>query len=384
MKSKIVLKVCLVLITFTIQLYAIQNKGNSMIEQKIKKYVSESVLYLKNHSYKEYLEKYAFNKKEIDKVAKTLHTTIDYKAIVNTRDELYHYFSNEIKKKKFKLEEMEIDTIGVEELNKNGLLMYEAEVTVSTLGHVAVFDVKVLPIDNHILRVDGMLDFNIVKTKTKNLYISDSIDTTIYDSLSRYEKACKTSENENYRQEKNDKASLEEIRQSEKRLHTTFPSALIDYWYRVSNGDKRKRDYDSFELFSHQNIMGIADFYNYYWNDIQGVKTDVFTSHTYTQEEKKFIKDINENYFVFAVDWKSDLNFMDILIFNKKHNCYGFVFDQDVDLLSYIKDIENGKHVQYDDILQFMTGYINTLISENIDEDNDISIYNYFLRNSKG
>jgi len=166
----------------------------------------------------------------------------------------------------------------------------------------------------------------------------------------------------------------------QKKLDVTFPKALVEYWSQYTNGDTKKRDYGRFEILPHQDVMGIADFFNYYWEEMHGSEVNLFKydemNEPLNKEEENFVKDMNRKFFVFATDWNE--NFMEVLLFDKEHNCYGFVFDQDEILLSYLASLQKGEYKKYSNLNNFITKYINIKIAQEIDGNRDVSVEKLF------
>jgi len=351
------------------------------MDNKIKNFVKESLLYFKDNGHKAYLDKYAVDKKDIDSFAKKLHTTIDYRSIKERRKELFKYMSSELKKKGFDIKQLSIDEIELEKMDVGGSIIYKAEIKVSTSEHVAVFNVGGITEYDGKLLSDGILDVERVYSLSPRKYVAD--DANIYTALQIFDEVCKSSEDVDFEHITQEVATLDEIDSTAKKLDIVFPPALISYWSKYSNGNKNKYN-ERLEVFSHQNIMGITDFFNYIWKDYYGVdEIDVYSYNgniPYTQKQQLLVNEMNKNFFVFAVDWED--NFMEILVFDKFQNAYGFIFDQDLVAYPYIEELHNDVYKKHKDINSFFAEYINLKIAYEIDDEN-VSILGLFEEKSR-
>lgn len=139
------------------------------------------------------------------------------------------------------------------------------------------------------------------------------------------------------------KATKNEIEKTEEKLSITIPDELKNYYLNASNGtEKDSEKYatsDSrLDIFSHQKIFGIYDYFKMYW-DLMEVDMDIINEQL-TKDDIRFVNQKNSEYFVFAVDWSE--NFIETFVFDKNHNFYRFYFDQDVHIISYINEMISG------------------------------------------
>ena len=350
------------------------------MDNKVRNFINESLLYFKDYGYKAYLEKYACNKKEILSFAKKLYTTIDYREIEERRKELFEYLSRELEKKNFDIKQISIDEIELEKKDVGGLMIYKSEVKVSTAEYIAVFNIGGITEYDGRLLSDGILDLKSIYSHSPRKYIVAD-DTNIYSALQTFDEASKRSDDAYFEHIAQQTATLEEIDKTAKKLDIVFPPALVNYWSEYSNGNKNKNKNSlMLEVFPHQNIMGITDFFNYIWKEYYGVdEIDVYSHEDmytpYAQEQKLLVAEMNKNFFVFAADWKD--NFMEILIFDKSHNAYGFIFDQDLIAYPYIECLHKGIYKRHKDINNFFAEYIDLKIAYEIDGEN-VSVLNLF------
>lgn len=349
------------------------------MDNKIRNFLKESLLYFKDYGYKAYLEKYACDKKEILSFAKKLHTTIDYRGIEEHRKELFEYLSSKLEKKNFDIKQISIDEIELEKKDLGGLMIYKSEVKVSTAEHIAVFNIGGITEYDGKLLSDGILDLENIYSLSPHKYIVTD-DTNIYSALQTFDKSSKHSDDAYFDHIAQQTATLEEIDKTAKKLDIVFPPALVNYWSEYSNGNKNKNSL-MLEVFPHQNIMGITDFFNYIWKEYYGVDEINVYSHKdmytpYTQEQKLLVDEMNKNFFVFAADGED--NFMEMLVFDKSHNAYGFIFDQDLIAYPYIEGLHKGIYKKHKDIKNFFAEYINLKIAYEIDGEN-VSVLDFFV-----
>ena len=142
-----------------------------------------------------------------------------------------------------------------------------------------------------------------------------------------------------------------EIEKTEKKLSCTIPSELRYYYLNEMNGSEvDEKEYPVYEekldIFSHQKIMGIYDYFKYYWEDIQEIDIEEILEHL-SEEEIFFIENNNREYFVFIADWRN--NFIETFVFDKKENYYNFYFDQDVTIDIYINEMINNSNTMKKD-----------------------------------
>ena len=142
------------------------------------------------------------------------------------------------------------------------------------------------------------------------------------------------------------KTTENEIEKTEKKLSCTIPYELRYYYLNEMNGTEvDEKEYPVYEekldIFSHQKIMGIYDYFKYYWEDIQEIDIEEILEHL-SEEEILFIENNNREYFVFIADWRN--NFIETFVFDKKENYYNFYFDQDVTIDIYINKMINSSN----------------------------------------
>ena len=143
----------------------------------------------------------------------------------------------------------------------------------------------------------------------------------------------------------NDKKAVDkEIEKTEEKLSIKIPEELKYYYSNEANGTEVDiEEYPSSErrldIFRHQKIIGISDFFEMYWDCYDPLYLLNYQS-ALSEEESNFINDKNKEFFVCAADW--DDNFIGTFVFDRNHNFYRFLFDQDLHLLEYLNDMING------------------------------------------
>ena len=143
------------------------------------------------------------------------------------------------------------------------------------------------------------------------------------------------------------KAKENKIIKTEQKLDCGFPEELKSYYLNEANGteetDKYALDEQRLEIFSHQRVIGVIDYFSLYWEE--EMDENPFEYHMgclvkLSEKEKLFIIQKNKEYFVCAVHWSE--NFLETFVFDKNNNFYRFNFDQDDSAIEYINEIEEG------------------------------------------
>ena len=162
------------------------------------------------------------------------------------------------------------------------------------------------------------------------------------------------------------KATKNEIEKTEKKLSITLPIELKNYYLNESNGTEQDSEkyaiYDErLDVFSHQRIIGIYDYFKMYW-DSMDVDIDVVNEHI-SKDDMQFVNEKNREYFVFVADWSE--NFIETIVFDKNGNFYRFYFDQDVHIIEYINEMINGSNS-----MQKSTSFIK-LLGDYLEEEKE-------------
>lgn len=138
------------------------------------------------------------------------------------------------------------------------------------------------------------------------------------------------------------KALPGDIEKTEAKLSVKIPDELKNYYLNEANGTERNvTDYllidGRLDIFSHQKIFGVYDFFDFYWSVIHEYYGIRIMNEELSESEMEFVLEKNKEFFVCAAHWSD--NFIETFVFDKGGNYYRFYFDQDVHIFDYIEEM---------------------------------------------
>ena len=177
--------------------------------------------------------------------------------------------------------------------------------------------------------------------------ITDVIDEFIYQITSKND--YDGSLDEYISQPLNSNKAVEvELIETEAKLGCTIPIELRNYYLNEANGTEEDEvdEYaifeETLEIFSHQKIVNIYDYFKLYWERVQDENVEDILDDTgilSDDETVALIEKYKNEFFVCIVHWEN--NFIATFLFDKFGNYYRFYFDQDVMIDAIIKDFLN-------------------------------------------
>ncbi len=175
------------------------------------------------------------------------------------------------------------------------------------------------------------LSITIVKNKKKQKKIKAKKSESFIKSVARYKEFQEDLE-------LNPKSTIAAIEVTEKKLNVSIPKGLKEVYIKHCNGFGESEN-EELVLFKHEEITGIMDFFQEQVNEGSG--HNVFTEthldeRKLTDEEQQLVKQLNENVFIFAVNWFEDQN-LDLVLFNTKGQFGGILYDHHNEY-SYLDD----------------------------------------------
>jgi len=149
------------------------------------------------------------------------------------------------------------------------------------------------------------------------------------------------------------RATEEEVLKTEEKLGCKIPNELRNYYLNDANGtEENEEEYaifdETLDIFSHQKIINIYDYFKLYWEELQDENVDEVLDDTGAldnEEEALLVKKYTNEFFVCIANWEN--NFIGTFVFDKVGNFYKFNFDQDEMIDRIIEDLLTADNAKY-------------------------------------